>query len=72
MASSAKVSVVLVMGEVSYHAPYDYCMIRFLKQFGVEKVRCLDLGRRGLKGNGQFPFLERNRAEFMKLVGGGD
>lgn len=72
MANSAKVPVVLVMGEVSYHAPYDHCMIRFLKQIGVEKARCLDLGRRGFEGNGYFRVLERNSAEFMKLIGGGN
>ncbi|KAL8999145.1 MAG: hypothetical protein Q9169_001924 [Polycauliona sp. 2 TL-2023] len=63
----AKVPVVLVTGEASYHAPYDWCTIEFFKQTGV-KATWLDLGRLGVKGNGHFPFLEKNSMESAKLV----
>lgn len=63
----AKVPVVLVTGEASYHAPYDYCTIKFFKQTGVP-ITWLDLGSLGLKGNGHFPFLEKNSADVAALV----
>ena len=64
----AKVPVILVTGEASYHAPYDYCTVKFLEQAGV-KVEWLDLGSLGLNGNGHFPFLEKNNLEIATLVG---
>ena len=63
----AKVPVVLVTGEASYHAPYDYCTIAYFKQTGVP-ITWLDLGSLGLKGNGHFAFLEKNSADVANLV----
>ncbi|KAL8848344.1 MAG: hypothetical protein Q9221_006647 [Calogaya cf. arnoldii] len=63
----AKVPVALVTGEASYHAPYDWCFIEYFKQTGV-KATWLDLGRLGVKGNGHFPFLEKNNLASAKLV----
>ena len=71
------VPVVLVTGSASYHAPYDYCTVEFLKQVGLRSVTWLDLGaiaekegKKGLKGNGHFVFLERNSAQVAGLVRG--
>ena len=63
----AKVPVIIITGEASYHAPYDYCTVKFLEQAGVQ-VEWPDLGSLGLHGNGHFPFLERNNLEIAKLV----
>ena len=63
----AKVPVILITGEASYHAPYDYCTVRFLEQAGV-KVEWLDLGSRGLRGNGHFLFMEKNNLQIAALV----
>ncbi|KAL8671214.1 MAG: hypothetical protein Q9168_004289 [Polycauliona sp. 1 TL-2023] len=65
----SKVPVVLVTGEASYHAPYDWCSIEYFKQTGV-RATWLDLGRLGVKGNGHFVFLERNNMASAKLVMG--
>lgn len=63
----AKVPVILVTGEASYHAPYDYCTVRFLEQAGV-KVEWLDLGSKGIHGNGHFLFMEENNLQIAALV----
>ena len=62
------VPVLLVTGEASFHAPYDYCMIAFLKQAGVKNVEWLDLAKRGVKGNGHFLFLEKNNQAIADLI----
>lgn len=63
----ADVPVVVVTGEASYHAPYDYCFLKFFRQTGVP-ITWLDLGSLGLKGNGHFLFLEKNSAQVADLV----
>ena len=63
----AKVPVALVTGEASYHAPYDYCTVGFLKQAGVG-VEHFDLGARGIHGNGHFSFIERNNLHIASLI----
>ena len=49
----------LVTAEASYHAPYDYCTVRYLQQAGVS-VDFLDLPKVGIHGNNHFVFLEKN------------
>ncbi|CCA90696.1 conserved hypothetical protein (plasmid) [Novosphingobium sp. PP1Y] len=55
----AKVPVLIVVGEASYHAPYDHCTARFLKQAGVP-VTFMRLEDKGIRGNGHMMMLERN------------
>ncbi|KAL3477261.1 Alpha/Beta hydrolase protein [Aspergillus californicus] len=55
----AKVPILIDTGEASYHAQYDYCFIKFLKQAGV-KAEHLDLGKAGIHGNAHLQFLEKN------------
>ena len=52
--------ILIVVGEASYHAPYDHCTSQFLKQAGVphEFVRLPDLG---IRGNGHMMMLEKTR-----------
>ena len=64
----AKVPVVLITGEASYHAPYDYCTVLYLRQSGVE-VTFMDLRAMGIKGNAHFLFMEKNNLEIAGLVG---
>jgi hypothetical protein len=44
----AKIPILIVTGEASYHAPTDHCTSAFLRQAGVEHdfVRLADLGIR--------------------------
>ncbi|KAH6970725.1 Alpha/beta hydrolase family-domain-containing protein [Ilyonectria sp. MPI-CAGE-AT-0026] len=52
--------ILLVTSEASYHAPYDYCTVRFLKQAGCSKAQHLELGEAGIHGNGHMFFMEDN------------
>lgn len=55
----AKVPILIDTGEASYHAQYDYCFIKFLKQAGVEADH-LELGKAGIIGNAHLQFMEKN------------
>ena len=59
--------VVLVTGEASYHAAYDECTVRFLRQAGVE-VEWLPLADHGIRGNGHMMFMELNNLEIAQLL----
>jgi pimeloyl-ACP methyl ester carboxylesterase len=47
----ANVPTLLVTGEASYHAPYDYCTALYMRQAGVQ-IEYADLGAEGIHGNG--------------------
>ncbi|KAL9110077.1 MAG: hypothetical protein Q9227_005416 [Pyrenula ochraceoflavens] len=61
------IPVLLVTGEASYHAVYDWCTVKFLEQAGVQ-VRHVELAKEGIKGNGHMMFLERNSDEIANLL----
>jgi pimeloyl-ACP methyl ester carboxylesterase len=61
------VPVLVVTTEASYHAPYDYCTVEYLKQAGVQ-VEHADLAREGIRGNGHMFFLEKNNIEIAESV----
>ncbi|KAL4967392.1 alpha/beta hydrolase [Aspergillus stella-maris] len=63
----AKVPIAIDTGEASYHAQYDYCFIKFLKQAGVHAEH-LDLGKRGIHGNAHLQFLEKNSDDIAALL----
>jgi hypothetical protein len=63
----AKIPELVVTGEASFHAPYDYCTVKYLKQAGVE-VEFADLGKEGIHGNGHMLFMEKNNLEIADLV----
>ena len=63
----SKIPVLFITGEASFHAPYDHCMYRYLKQVGVP-VDWLDLGALGIHGNSHFLFMEKNSLEIAGLV----
>ncbi|KAL8788497.1 MAG: hypothetical protein Q9195_007274 [Heterodermia aff. obscurata] len=67
LVSLARVPVVLITGEASYHAPYDYCTVLYLRQAGVD-VTFMDLTALGVKGNAHFLFMEKNNLEIAGLV----
>ena len=55
----ARIPVVIVTSEASYHASYDHCTAQYLTQAGV-KNSFVRLADRGIKGNGHMMMLERN------------
>ena len=63
----AKIPVILLTGEVSFHAPYDYCFVKYFAQTSVP-FTWLDLGREGLHGNGHFLFMEKNNLQIAERV----
>jgi pimeloyl-ACP methyl ester carboxylesterase len=69
LASLAGIPILIVTGEASYHAPYDHCTSRYLRQAGVEHdfVRLAD---RGILGNGHMMMLEKNSLDIARFLCG--
>ena len=63
----AKIPELVVTGEASFHAPYDYCTVKYLQQVGVD-VEYADLGKEGIHGNGHMFFMEKNNIEIADRV----
>ncbi len=61
------IPVLVLTAEASYHAPYDWCTVKFLQQAGVN-VKHLELGNVGIHGNGHLVFLEANSDEVAGVV----
>ena len=59
LANLKQIPIVIVTSEASYHAPYDHCTSRYLRQAGVahDFVRLPDIG---IHGNGHMMMLEKN------------
>jgi pimeloyl-ACP methyl ester carboxylesterase len=63
----ARIPVVVITGEASYHAPYDHCTARYLRQAGVDAVH-VRLEDFGIRGNGHMMMLEKNSDEIVRLI----
>lgn len=61
------IPVVVVTTEASYHATYDWCTVKFLKQAGVPAEQ-LNLADKGIHGNGHLVFLEKNSDQVADLL----
>ncbi|KAF2820543.1 alpha/beta-hydrolase [Ophiobolus disseminans] len=64
----APLPILTVTGEASYHAPYDYCTVAFLKQAGCAKASHLELGKVGIRGNGHLFFMEKNSDKIWTCI----
>ena len=64
----ADLPILLLTGEASYHMPYDYGTVRFLRQAGCHKTSHIELGDIGIHGNGHMMFMEKNSHEIQKVV----
>jgi len=62
-----KMPILVLTSEASYHAPYDHCTSRFLRQAGVDHdfVRLADVG---IRGNGHMMMLEKNNLEIAAFL----
>lgn len=67
LANLAKVKMVMLTAEASYHAPYDHCTTAFLQQAGVA-LDHIYLADRGIKGTGHMLMIERNSDEIAGAV----
>jgi len=63
----AKIPVLFLTSEASYHAVYDHCTVDYLRQAGVS-VNYIDLPKAGMFGNGHFIFMELNNLETATLI----
>jgi len=68
LAHLADVPVLVVTGEASYHAPYDHCTVRYMRQAGMTNTTFIRLADIGIKGNGHMLMLEKNRAEIAAVA----
>jgi pimeloyl-ACP methyl ester carboxylesterase len=59
--------IVIITGEASYHATYDYCTPDFLDQAGVTN-EFVYLPTVGIHGNGHMLMLERNNLEIAEFL----
>lgn len=62
-----KMPILVVMGEASYHAPYDHCTVKYLNQAGA-KATLMRLADLGIKGNSHVLMLEKNSAEIARAM----
>ncbi|RYP93209.1 hypothetical protein DL770_000684 [Monosporascus sp. CRB-9-2] len=59
LANLIDLPVLVVTGQASYHARYDWCSVEFLKQAAVDAEH-LQLEAANITGNGHFMFMETN------------
>jgi pimeloyl-ACP methyl ester carboxylesterase len=62
-----KMPILVVMGEASYHAPYDHCTVKYLQQAGA-KPTFIRLADRGIKGNSHVMMQEKNSKEIGAVI----
>jgi pimeloyl-ACP methyl ester carboxylesterase len=62
-----KMPILVVMGEASYHAPYDHCTVKYLEQAGV-KPTFLKLADAGIKGNSHVMMNEKNNKDIAAAI----
>jgi hypothetical protein len=59
--------ILIVAGEASYHATYDYCTSKFLTQAGVAH-EFVPLATVGIRGNGHMMMLEANNLAIAGFI----
>ncbi len=62
-----KMPVLVVTSEASYHAPYDHCTVKYLRQAGVHPswIKLVD---RGIHGNSHVMMMEKNSAQISAVI----
>ncbi|KAK7942606.1 uncharacterized protein PG986_011719 [Apiospora aurea] len=68
LANLVDIPILTVTSEASFHAQYDECNVRYLRQAGCSKVEHVELGDVGIHGNGHMFFMESNSDEIQELV----
>lgn len=61
------IPVMILVGEASYHAPYDHCTAAYLAQAGV-KTDFVRLEEVGVRGNGHMSMLEKNNLQVADVI----
>jgi pimeloyl-ACP methyl ester carboxylesterase len=62
-----KMPILVLTSEASYHAPYDHCTVKYLRQAGINLtfIRLADLG---IRGNSHVMMLEKNNKEIAGVI----
>ncbi len=60
--------VLVVMAEASYHAAYDHCTVRYMRQAGMARTTFIRLADIGVSGNGHMLMLEKNNLEIAAIA----
>jgi pimeloyl-ACP methyl ester carboxylesterase len=68
LAHLQNIPVLVVEAQASYHAPYDHCTVRYLRQAGVMNTTYVRLADLGILGNGHMLMLEKNNAEIAEVA----
>jgi pimeloyl-ACP methyl ester carboxylesterase len=63
----AKLPILIVTSEASYHAPYDHCTVKYLLQAGLQPT-WIKLADVGIHGNGHMMMLEKNNMEIAGVM----
>lgn len=63
----AKVPILQIVGEASFHSVFSGCVASYLEQAGVD-VEFVRLEEKDLRGNGHLMFMEKNNIEIAKKV----
>lgn len=61
------IPVMVLVAEASYHAVYDHCTAKWLRQAGV-KADLVRLEQAGIRGNGHMMMIEKNNIEVAALI----
>jgi pimeloyl-ACP methyl ester carboxylesterase len=63
-----KMPILVLTSEASYHAPYDHCTVKYLRQAGVHPsvMRLADIG---IHGNSHVMMLEKNNKDIAAVIG---
>lgn len=62
-----KMPVLVLTSEASYHAPYDHCTVKYLRQAGVH-ASWIKLTDRGIHGNSHVMMLEKNSKQIAAVI----
>ena len=64
----ARVPILIVVAEASYHAAYDHCTAAYLAQAGVPQRHSSGCADIGIRGNGHMMMLEKNSDEIAGVI----
>jgi pimeloyl-ACP methyl ester carboxylesterase len=64
-----RMPILVITGEASYHAPYDHCTVKYLRQAGVDPT-FIKLVDEGVRGNSHVLMLEKNSDECAAVIAG--
>jgi pimeloyl-ACP methyl ester carboxylesterase len=64
-----KMPILVLSSEASYHAPYDHCTVKYLRQAGV-KPTFIKLAERGIHGNSHMMMVEKNNSAIAGVIVG--